>query len=53
VSTDPPLEPVVGDEVEHRTACLHPLRNGEDLSQAVPEVADSALALQQQEVDQA
>jgi oligopeptide/dipeptide ABC transporter ATP-binding protein len=43
VATDPELVSVLGDASEHRTACLHPLEAGEDLSQAVPEVADSEL----------
>ncbi|GAA2040373.1 dipeptide ABC transporter ATP-binding protein [Terrabacter terrae] len=28
----PPLEPVLGDRPEHRTACFHPLAAGEELS---------------------
>jgi len=31
VATMPPLEPVLDDDPEHLTACLHPLRTGEDL----------------------
>ncbi|MDN5794682.1 MAG: ATP-binding cassette domain-containing protein [Intrasporangium sp.] len=41
VVTDPPLEPVLGDPPEHRTACLHPLEVGEDLALAVPHIDDS------------
>jgi oligopeptide/dipeptide ABC transporter ATP-binding protein len=44
VATDPPLEPVLGDGPSHRTACLHPLAAGEDLTHARPQVADSLLA---------
>jgi oligopeptide/dipeptide ABC transporter ATP-binding protein len=44
VATDPELAPVLGDADEHRTACLHPLETGEDLSRAVPEVEDTEVA---------
>jgi oligopeptide/dipeptide ABC transporter ATP-binding protein len=40
---DPPLVPVLGDEPSHTTACLHPLRVGEDLSRATPQIADSEI----------
>jgi peptide/nickel transport system ATP-binding protein/oligopeptide transport system ATP-binding protein len=43
VETDPPLAPVLGDGGEHRTACLHPVHDGDDLSRERPEVADSAI----------
>ncbi len=38
---DPPLEPVLGDGVEHRAACLHPLERGEDLTRYEPDVPDA------------
>ena len=31
-ATTPPLEPVLGDLREHRTACFHPLATGEELA---------------------
>ena len=43
VTVVPPLEPVLGDEVRHRTACLHPLAAGEDLTAATPAVEDSEI----------
>jgi oligopeptide/dipeptide ABC transporter ATP-binding protein len=51
VATEPPLLPVLGDPVEHPTACHHPLTVGEDLSLARPDidaserVVDSAFPL--------
>ncbi|TWD82439.1 peptide/nickel transport system ATP-binding protein/oligopeptide transport system ATP-binding protein [Kribbella amoyensis] len=36
---EPPLEPVLADGPEHRTACFFPLTVGEDLASAVPEPA--------------
>jgi oligopeptide/dipeptide ABC transporter ATP-binding protein len=44
VSTDPPLAPVLGDSEAHRTACLHPLEVGEDLSRSVPQIEDTEVA---------
>jgi oligopeptide/dipeptide ABC transporter ATP-binding protein len=44
VVVDPVLEPVLNDDAGHRTACLHPLREGEDLSLERPDVDDSAIA---------
>jgi oligopeptide/dipeptide ABC transporter ATP-binding protein len=41
--TDPPLLPLLGDSPEHRTACLHPLATGEDLSLATPQVEDTEI----------
>jgi oligopeptide/dipeptide ABC transporter ATP-binding protein len=38
---DPPLEPVLDDRAEHRTACLHPLEVGEDLTRSVPKIEDT------------
>jgi hypothetical protein len=43
VRTDPPLIPVLGDPDSHRTACLFPLQVGEDLSTAVPQIADTEI----------
>jgi oligopeptide/dipeptide ABC transporter ATP-binding protein len=43
VRIDPPLLPVLGDADSHRTACLFPLQVGEDLSTAVPQIADSEI----------
>ncbi|HWD81523.1 MAG TPA: oligopeptide/dipeptide ABC transporter ATP-binding protein [Kribbella sp.] len=37
----PPLEPVLDDKPEHRTACFYPLTVGEDLSTAVPDLKAS------------
>jgi peptide/nickel transport system ATP-binding protein/oligopeptide transport system ATP-binding protein len=37
----PPLEPVLDDAAEHRTACFYPLTVGEDLSTAVPHLKAS------------
>jgi oligopeptide/dipeptide ABC transporter ATP-binding protein len=39
----PPLDPVLDDGPEHMTACLHPVRAGEDLSRARPSIEDSEL----------
>ncbi|WP_112249160.1 ABC transporter ATP-binding protein [Kribbella monticola] len=39
--TEPPLEPVAAEHPEHETACLFPLRLGEDLSTAVPDLRAS------------
>jgi oligopeptide/dipeptide ABC transporter ATP-binding protein len=36
--SEPPLAPVLDDADAHRTACFYPLRIGEDLSTAVPEI---------------
>ena len=38
VRIDPPLEPVFDDDADHRTACLHPLTIGEDLSLSRPAI---------------
>jgi oligopeptide/dipeptide ABC transporter ATP-binding protein len=38
VTTEPALQPVLGDPEEHPTACHHPLTIGEDLSLARPEI---------------
>jgi oligopeptide/dipeptide ABC transporter ATP-binding protein len=43
VEIDPPLEPVQDDDPEHRTACLHPVRAGEDLTKASPAIEDTEL----------
>jgi oligopeptide/dipeptide ABC transporter ATP-binding protein len=43
VEVVPSLEPVLDDEAGHRTACLHPVRAGEDLSRAVPTIEDTEL----------
>jgi oligopeptide/dipeptide ABC transporter ATP-binding protein len=37
---EPPLAPVLDDADAHRTACFYPLRIGEDLSTAVPEIGN-------------
>jgi oligopeptide/dipeptide ABC transporter ATP-binding protein len=38
VEVVPPLAPVLDDGPEHRTACLHPLRVGENLSDSHPSI---------------
>jgi oligopeptide/dipeptide ABC transporter ATP-binding protein len=38
--SEPPLAPVLDDADTHRTACFYPLRIGEDLSTAVPEIGN-------------
>jgi oligopeptide/dipeptide ABC transporter ATP-binding protein len=43
VAVDPPLDPVLEDGPEHRTACLHPVRPGEDLSRSRPTIEDTEL----------
>ncbi|HET8615638.1 MAG TPA: oligopeptide/dipeptide ABC transporter ATP-binding protein [Actinomycetales bacterium] len=43
VVVDPPLVPVLGDDHRHRTACLHPVHEGEDLSRERPQISDTAL----------
>ena len=43
VEVIPSLEPVLDDEPGHRTACLHPVRAGEDLSRARPAIEDTEL----------
>ncbi len=43
VQVEPPLEPVLADGPDHRTACLHPLEVGEVLTQAVPTIEDTEL----------
>jgi len=48
VTTEPPLEPVLGDADSHQTACLYPLEVGEDLSKATANVADSEIGADQQ-----
>jgi peptide/nickel transport system ATP-binding protein/oligopeptide transport system ATP-binding protein len=42
VSTQPPLEPVLGDGPAHLTACLHPLAVGEDLTSSQPLVTGTS-----------
>jgi oligopeptide/dipeptide ABC transporter ATP-binding protein len=49
VDVVPPLEPVLDDKPEHRTACLHPVRAGEDLSRARPTIEDSELTAMAEE----
>lgn len=44
----PSLEAVMGDGERHRTACLHPLRPGEDLTKATPAVADTEIPVANQ-----
>ncbi len=39
-SIEPSLVPVLGDAPDHPAACRYPLQAGEDLSLAVPEVAE-------------
>ncbi len=46
--TDPPLGVVLDDGPGHRTACLHPLRRGEDLAAERPEVGDSEITATQE-----
>jgi peptide/nickel transport system ATP-binding protein/oligopeptide transport system ATP-binding protein len=38
---EPPLESVLDDSWQHRTACFYPLTVGEDLSTAVPDLKAS------------
>ncbi|MHB8273956.1 MAG: ABC transporter ATP-binding protein [Dermatophilaceae bacterium] len=45
VRTDPVLERVFDDGVDHQTACLHPLAIGEDMSLARPQIEDSEILL--------
>ncbi|MDN5769117.1 MAG: hypothetical protein L0H78_25355, partial [Humibacillus sp.] len=45
VVTLPILEPVLGDEPTHCTACLHPLAVGEDLTLSTPAIDDSEILL--------
>ena len=40
-SGEPPLQPVLDDADDHRTACFYPLTLGEDLSTAVPDLKAS------------
>ncbi|MBD3782434.1 MAG: dipeptide ABC transporter ATP-binding protein [Micrococcales bacterium] len=49
-STVPPVEPVLGDRPEHRTACLHPLGDGEDLAADRPAVGDSEITATEEEL---
>jgi peptide/nickel transport system ATP-binding protein/oligopeptide transport system ATP-binding protein len=42
ISTQPPLEPVLGDGPAHLTACLHPLAVGEDLTSSQPLVTGTS-----------
>jgi oligopeptide/dipeptide ABC transporter ATP-binding protein len=41
VATEPELEPIAAERPEHEAACLFPLRLGEDLSTAVPDLKAS------------
>ncbi|HET8600789.1 MAG TPA: dipeptide ABC transporter ATP-binding protein [Segeticoccus sp.] len=41
VEAIPPLEPVLGDGPEHRTACFYPLEVGEDLTASHPQLEAS------------
>ena len=43
VEVDPPLDPALEDGPEHRTACLHPVLPGEDLSRSRPSIEDTEL----------
>ncbi|MGO4602747.1 ABC transporter ATP-binding protein [Terrabacter sp. 2YAF2] len=43
VTSEPPLVPVLGDELDHSTACHHPLSIGEDLSLARPDIDASEM----------
>lgn len=43
VVTDPALAPVFADPPEHRTACLHPLRQGDALALSVPQIEDTEI----------
>ncbi len=43
VEVVPPLEPVLGDPADHRSACLHPLEVGEDLAASRPQIADTEI----------
>ena len=45
VRTDPLLEQVFDDGVEHKTACLHPLEVGEDMSLSTPQIEDSEIVM--------
>ena len=44
IANDPDLVPRLGDHASHRTACLHPLQIGEDMSIAIPQIGDSEIA---------
>ena len=48
--TVPPLDPAPGDRRDHRTACLHPLADGDDLGADHPVVADSEITATDEEV---
>jgi peptide/nickel transport system ATP-binding protein/oligopeptide transport system ATP-binding protein len=43
VEVEPPLEPVLGDGPQHRTACHHPVEPGEDLTRERPRISDTEL----------
>jgi len=43
VVTNPELEPAFDDASEHLTACLHPLAQGEDMSQSKPQIEDTEI----------
>ncbi|MGH3509434.1 MAG: ABC transporter ATP-binding protein [Nocardioidaceae bacterium] len=45
----PELVPVLDDDAGHRAACLHPLRLGEDLSSARPEIDDTVVGIDSHE----
>ncbi len=47
--TDPPVAPVLDDGPEHLTACLHPLRRGEDLRAEQPDVDDVGRVVTEEE----
>ncbi|QIM20969.1 dipeptide ABC transporter ATP-binding protein [Phycicoccus sp. HDW14] len=49
-ATVPPLDPAPGDRRDHRTACLHPLADGDDLGADHPVVADSEITATDEEV---
>ena len=43
VRHEPPLAPVLGDTVDHVTACLFPLEAGENLMLASPQIEDTVI----------
>jgi oligopeptide/dipeptide ABC transporter ATP-binding protein len=43
VRREPPLAPVLGDAVDHPTACLFPLEVGENLLLASPQIEDTVI----------